>query len=78
MTKEAVKPTPRTRTQTVTITRRVTLEEKRCPQCGDTFFGRKNQKFCSRACVQKDSYDRHAEQRRKVRRDKYHAEKRSA
>ena len=66
---------PATRTQTVTITRQVTLEEKVCPQCGKKFFGRKNQKFCSRACVQKDSYDRHAEARRKARMKKYYAEK---
>jgi tRNA(Ile2) C34 agmatinyltransferase TiaS len=69
---------PITRTQTVTITRQVTLEEKVCPQCGKKFFGRKNQKFCSRACVQKDSYDRHAEARRATRREKYQAEKRMA
>lgn len=75
MAKEAGKPI--TRTQTVTITRRITLEEKQCPQCGKKFFGRKNQKFCSRACVQKDSYDRHAEQRRADRREKYQEEKKA-
>jgi hypothetical protein len=76
MAREAGKPI--TRTQTVTITRRITLEEKQCPQCGEKFFGRKNQKFCARPCVQKDSYERHAEERRRKRMEKYRAEKKAA
>ena len=64
--------------QTFTVTRKVTLEEKVCPQCGKKFMGRLNKKFCSRACVQKDSYERHAEARRTHRRETYQAEKKTA
>jgi endogenous inhibitor of DNA gyrase (YacG/DUF329 family) len=66
------KKEPHVQVQTFTVTRKVTLEEKTCPQCGKKFVGRLNKKFCSRACVQKDSYERHAEARREHRRKKYH------
>jgi tRNA(Ile2) C34 agmatinyltransferase TiaS len=64
--------------QTFTVTRKVRLEEKVCPQCGTRFMGRLNKKFCSRACVQKASYETHGEKRRTSRRAKYHEEKRTA
>jgi hypothetical protein len=61
--------------QTFMVTRKVTLEEKVCPQCKTKFMGRLNKKFCSRVCVQKASYDRHIEARREHRRETYAAEK---
>jgi hypothetical protein len=64
--------------QTFTVTRKITLKELICPQCGKKFMGRLNRKFCSRECVQKASYDRHAEARREHRRKTYQAEKKAA
>jgi endogenous inhibitor of DNA gyrase (YacG/DUF329 family) len=68
-------------TQTIeraTYTRRLALEEKRCPVCGKTFEGVKKRLFCSRACQSKADYERHAEQYRKARVEKYRAEKKDA
>ena len=65
------KKQPAVQVQTFTVTRKIRVVEKRCPQCRKTFVGRLNKKFCSRACVQKESYDRHAEARRAHRRERY-------
>jgi len=54
-----------------TYTRRVSLVEKRCLQCGRTFVGVKQKRFCSRACQAKADYERHAEQRREARMESY-------
>lgn len=64
--------------QTFTVTRKITLEEKTCLQCGKRFFGRKNKKFCSRACVRKATYEKHGDEYRKARVKKYRAEKATA
>ncbi len=61
--------------QSYAYTRRVTLVEKTCPVCGKTFEGVKIRKFCSRACQTKADYERHADQYRTARMEKYHAEK---
>jgi Zn-finger nucleic acid-binding protein len=60
--------------QTFTVTRKIRLEEKKCPQCQRYFKGRVNKTFCSRACVQKSSYERNAEARRAHRREVYRAQ----
>jgi endogenous inhibitor of DNA gyrase (YacG/DUF329 family) len=59
--------------QSAAYTRRVTLEKKTCPVCGKTFEGVKIRQFCSSACQKKADYERHAEQYRKARMEKYHA-----
>lgn len=56
-------------------TRRLVLEEKQCPVCGKTFEGVKKRQYCTRACQSKADYQRHAEQYRQQRVEKYHAEK---
>lgn len=72
------KKEPQVQVQTFTVTRKVTLEEKTCPQCGKRFVGQKNKKFCSRACVRKATYEKHGEGYRKARLKKYHEEKAAA
>ena len=62
----------------VSFIRRVRLEEKTCPVCGKKFEGVKKRRYCSRACQAKADYERHAEQYRKARVEKYHAEKKTA
>ena len=61
-----------------TYTRRVPLVEKRCLQCGRSFVGVKQKKYCSRACQSKADYETHADQYRKTRMEKYRAEKKAA
>jgi endogenous inhibitor of DNA gyrase (YacG/DUF329 family) len=61
-----------------TYTRRLELQEKQCPVCGKTFEGVKKRKYCSRACQSKADYERHADQYRKARVEKYHTEKNAA
>jgi hypothetical protein len=66
---------PRTKLVTVSFTKRLKLARKLCPQCGKAFRGVLVQKLCSNACVQRASYARHAEQRRKARMAKYYRER---
>ena len=61
-----------------TYTRKVTLEEKVCPTCGKTFEGVKIRKFCSRACQNKADYNRHGDDYRHARMERYNAEKSTA
>lgn len=56
-------------------TRRLTLEAKTCPTCGKKFEGVKKRKYCSRACQAKADYEKHADQYRKARVEKYRDEK---
>ena len=51
--------------------RRIPLEEKTCPVCGKAFVGPKRQICCSVSCQQKAIYQRHAEERRAKRRERY-------
>jgi endogenous inhibitor of DNA gyrase (YacG/DUF329 family) len=62
----------------VSFVRRMRLEEKVCPQCGKRFEGVKKRRYCSRACQAKADYERHAEEYRQRRVEKYHAEKKAA
>jgi hypothetical protein len=59
----------------VTMERRIPLSEKTCPVCEKRFMGAKLAKFCSQACKLKASYQRHAEERRAERRERYRASK---
>lgn len=38
---------------------RMPKTEIKCPVCGQTFLGRKNQVYCSKFCSQKAQYERH-------------------
>lgn len=69
---------PRVQIQTFTVTRKITLEEKACPQCGGRFVGRKNRKFCSRPCVRKATYAKHGEEYRRKRLESYRRQKKQA
>jgi hypothetical protein len=55
--------------------RRLKIEQKSCLRCGKVFEGIKKQRYCSRACQAKADYDRHAEQYRKARRERYQEQK---
>jgi hypothetical protein len=68
---KAAKP----KTIELTITKRVTIVEKQCPVCGNTFEGQTNKKYCGLPCQMKANYARHAEQYRKARMKKYQATK---
>jgi endogenous inhibitor of DNA gyrase (YacG/DUF329 family) len=59
----------------VSFVRRLRLEDKTCPTCGKKFEGVKKRKYCSRACQAKADYEKHTEQYRKARMEKYYAEK---
>ncbi len=59
----------------VNFIRRTTLERKTCPQCGKEFTGAKVSRYCSRVCRNRSYYERHAEQSRQDRVDRYHQEK---
>ena len=62
----------------IEMVRRVTVEWKRCVQCGTRFEGLKKALFCSKPCANKADYSRHAAARRKARLEKYHAAKSAA
>ena len=59
----------------VSYVRRLKLEEKTCPQCGQRFLGVKKRRYCSRACQAKADYARHAEQYRQARMESYRRRK---
>ena len=61
-----------------TYTRKLRLEEKTCPICGKKFEGVKKRVYCSRACQARADYERHADQYRKARVEKYQATKKTA
>jgi endogenous inhibitor of DNA gyrase (YacG/DUF329 family) len=62
----------------VSFIRRIRLEEKICPVCGKKFEGVRKRKYCSRACQAKADYERHAEEYRQARMEKYYAKKKVA
>jgi len=64
--------------QVIVVKRRIRVFPKKCPVCGKDFTGPKIKVFCSRACVRKATYQKHGEEYRKQRREKYHAEKKAA
>jgi ferredoxin len=59
--------------KTVILERKYVLAPKTCAQCGKAFVGVKIARYCSRACTRAASYYRHAEERRKHRREVYKA-----
>lgn len=59
----------------VAFTRTVKEVEKRCPVCGNTFWGAKISRYCGRACQNKANYERHAEEYRQMRREHYRQQK---
>ncbi|MBM4255213.1 MAG: hypothetical protein FJ147_04880 [Deltaproteobacteria bacterium] len=61
--------------QTFTVTRKVTLEEKACVQCGTRFMGRRNKEYCSKACAKKAAYHRNPEAYRESRMKSYRKQK---
>jgi Zn-finger nucleic acid-binding protein len=65
------------KTRSISLVRRIAIEQKTCPQCGKTFERAKIAKFCSTACANTASYARNAEQYRANRRAKYAAEKKT-
>lgn len=66
------------KSRVIEVVKRVTVEWKTCAQCGKKFEGLKKARFCSKPCANKADYLRHAEERRKNRVEKYHAEKKAA
>ncbi len=63
------------RERVITATRKVRLVEKSCAHCGQPFFGRSFQRFCSQLCKRRADYAAHAERRRAARREKYRRER---
>lgn len=61
----------------ITLTRKMTQEGKRCPICHRTFWGAKISRYCSRVCRNKAHYERHAEEYRQERRNRYKAQRSS-
>lgn len=59
----------------VSFVRRIPLIKKQCATCGRTFTGTKKSVYCSQSCKSRANYLKHAEQRRRHRLEKYHAEK---
>jgi tRNA(Ile2) C34 agmatinyltransferase TiaS len=59
----------------ITVTRRLKLTPRTCPVCGRGFEGWGRATYCSRPCVQKADYRRHAEARRAARRERYRRRK---
>jgi len=72
------KKEPQVQVQTFTVTRRVTLGEKACSQCGTRFMGRKNKQYCSQACARKASYWRNPEAYRESRLKSYRKQREQA
>jgi predicted nucleic acid-binding Zn ribbon protein len=64
--------------KTLILTKTVVLTDRACVVCGKKFEGWGKKKYCSLVCANKAAYDRHAEERRKDRMEKYYAEKKAA
>jgi hypothetical protein len=65
----------------VVTDRHIPLTEKTCPQCGKKFMGVKIQRYCSKTCAKKASYQRNPELYRESRMRSYRklkAEKKTA
>ncbi len=61
--------------QKTSFTRVVTQVEQVCPVCQKRFWGARIRRYCSQPCRQKANYQRHQEQYRQVRMERYRAEK---
>jgi hypothetical protein len=55
----------------VSFVRRLRLEEKTCTICGQKFTGTKKSKYCGKTCQNKAFYERHSNELRRQRREKY-------
>lgn len=64
--------------ETITLTRKITRTQKKCPVCGDLFWGSAVRKYCSSKCRFKANYDRNAEQYRAERMERYRQAKQQA
>jgi ribosomal protein S27AE len=69
------KQDPTVKEVSVSFVRRFQLSQKVCPVCGQTFMGTKKAKYDRLACRQKANYDRHAEEYRQYKLDKYRQQK---
>jgi hypothetical protein len=65
------------REREITVTRTVKQVEKECPVCHRSFWGAKISRYCSRACRNRANYERHEEEYRQQRVEKYQAEKKA-
>jgi len=63
------------REREITVSRTVKQVEKACPVCRRLFWGAKISRYCSRACKNRADYERHIEQRRQHRVEKYQTQK---
>jgi len=61
----------------ITVTRTVKQLEKECLSCHRSFWGAKISRYCSRACRNRANYERHENEYRQRRLEKYYAEKKS-
>lgn len=60
------------------VVRKYRAESKVCPQCGKRFTASLIQKYCSPECRRKADYERHAEEYRQERRERYRRQKEQA
>jgi len=63
------------REQIVIVQRRMRFVPHKCPICGTDFMGQTNKKFCSRTCVRKATYEKHGDEYRKARMERYRGQK---
>jgi hypothetical protein len=61
--------------RTILIKRRLRYTERSCAVCGGAFVGWGRARFCSEPCRSKWDYEKHAEQRRASRRERYSRQK---
>jgi hypothetical protein len=55
------------------FTRSVKQVEQTCPVCKREFWGARTRKYCSQPCRQKANYERHAQEYRRERVERYRA-----
>ncbi len=70
-----MKKSPTVKVVEVTLTRRIPLAEKVCPQCGTHFMGAKLAIYCGQACVKKAAYWRTPDAYRQSRLRSYRRQK---
>lgn len=58
--------------QEIRYTRNIRIVRKQCEFCGKVFEGQLVKTYCSSICKKKAAYQRHAEDRRKRRMEKYY------
>ncbi|MBI4494539.1 MAG: hypothetical protein HY690_17305 [Chloroflexi bacterium] len=55
--------------------RRMRLEERVCPVCGQAFPGTKRQRYCGASCERRAYYARHADELKARHHERYHQQK---